>query len=112
MIQPYQKEFIEFALSIHALRFGEFKLKSGRMSPYFFNTGLFNTGQSLAQLARFYAARLVHGDLDYDVIYGPAYKGIPLAAALAVIIKFIKPMHSIVKKQKPMAKAESSLAPN
>ena len=84
MIKPYQKEFIEFALSLDVLRFGEFTLKSGRKSPYFFNAGLFNTGLALAKLGRFYAEAIVDSGVEYDVLFGPAYKGIPIASATAV----------------------------
>jgi orotate phosphoribosyltransferase len=83
---PYQKEFIRFALQHGVLRFGEFVLKSGRKSPYFFNSGLFNSGGSLARLARFYAAAITASDLDFDMLYGPAYKGIPLVAAVAMAL--------------------------
>ena len=82
----YQKEFIEFALSKQVLRFGEFTLKSGRISPYFFNAGLFNTGSALARLGRFYAAALEDSGIEYDVVFGPAYKGIPLSAALSIAL--------------------------
>lgn len=80
----YQKEFIEFALSKQVLRFGEFTLKSGRKSPYFFNAGLFNTGRDLAKLGRFYAAAIQEANIEFDVLFGPAYKGIPIASAAAV----------------------------
>ncbi|MBA4501680.1 orotate phosphoribosyltransferase [Marinobacterium marinum] len=80
----YQREFIEFALEKKVLRFGEFTLKSGRKSPYFFNAGLFDSGQALAKLGRFYAAALENAGVEYDVMLGPAYKGIPLAAATCV----------------------------
>lgn len=80
----YQREFIEFALEKEVLRFGEFTLKSGRTSPYFFNAGLFNSGLALAKLGRFYAAALENANIDFDVMLGPAYKGIPLAAATCV----------------------------
>lgn len=83
-LKPHQKEFIEFALQKQVLKFGQFTLKSGRVSPYFFNAGLFDDGLSLAQLGRFYAQTLVDSALDYDVLFGPAYKGIPLGAATAV----------------------------
>lgn len=84
-MQEYQREFIRFALDKQVLRFGEFTLKSGRKSPYFFNAGLFNTGSALGRLGRFYAQAFVHSGLeDIDVIFGPAYKGIPLAAVTAV----------------------------
>jgi orotate phosphoribosyltransferase len=83
-MQTYQKNFIEFALSQNVLRFGEFTLKSGRTSPYFFNAGLFNTGSALAQLGDFYAAAIVESKLNFDVLFGPAYKGIPLATTCAV----------------------------
>ena len=83
-MQDYQRDFIRFAIDRGVLRFGEFTLKSGRTSPYFFNAGLFNTGTALAQLARFYAAAIVESGIRFDVLFGPAYKGIPLAAATAV----------------------------
>lgn len=83
----YQKDFIEFAIARNVLRFGEFKLKSGRISPYFFNSGLFNDGESLSRLGQFYAAALEAFGMKYDMIYGPAYKGIPLACTLAVALQ-------------------------
>ena len=85
-MQDYQREFLRFALDQGVLRFGDFTLKSGRHSPYFFNAGLFNTGAALARLGRFYAAALLASDLACDVLYGPAYKGIPLAAATAIAL--------------------------
>ena len=85
-MKDYQKEFIEFALSKQVLRFGEFTLKSGRTSPYFFNAGLFNTGGDLAKLGRFYAAALADSGIDYDLLFGPAYKGIPIATTTAVAL--------------------------
>jgi orotate phosphoribosyltransferase len=83
-MQDYQRSFIEFALDHEVLRFGEFTLKSGRTSPYFFNAGLFNTGARLAALGRYYADAIVDSGLDFDVLLGPAYKGIPIASAAAV----------------------------
>jgi len=85
-MQDYQREFIAFALEVSVLRFGEFTLKSGRQSPYFFNTGLFNTGKSLARLGRYYAQAIVDSGIGFDVLYGPAYKGIPLAAVTAAAL--------------------------
>ncbi len=85
-MKSYQKEFIEFALERQVLRFGEFALKSGRTSPYFFNAGLFNTGRDLAKLGRFYAAALVDSAIDFDLVFGPAYKGIPIATTTAVAL--------------------------
>ena len=85
-MQNYQREFIDFALDIGVLRFGKFTLKSGRLSPYFFNTGLFNTGGSLARLGRYYASAIVDSGIPFDVLYGPAYKGIPLAAVTAAAL--------------------------
>ncbi|MFG6158681.1 orotate phosphoribosyltransferase [Halomonas sp. 1390] len=85
-LQPYQQAFIEFAIDQGVLRFGEFTLKSGRVSPYFFNAGLFRTGRALAELGRFYAQAIADSDLEIDVLFGPAYKGIPLAATTAVAL--------------------------
>ncbi|PJC85339.1 orotate phosphoribosyltransferase [Vibrio sp. HA2012] len=85
-MKAYQREFIEFALEKEVLKFGEFTLKSGRKSPYFFNAGLFNTGRDLARLGRFYAAALVDSGIQYDVLFGPAYKGIPIATTTAVAL--------------------------
>ncbi len=78
------QEFVQFAIDAGVLRFGEFKTKAGRMSPYFFNAGLFDDGAKLARLAQFYARALMASGLEFDVIFGPAYKGIPLGAAVAV----------------------------
>lgn len=85
-MRDYQQEFIEFALQREVLRFGEFTLKSGRISPYFFNAGLFNSGKALARLGRYYAQTIVDSGVQFDVLFGPAYKGIPLAAATAVAL--------------------------
>ncbi|MBA1332346.1 orotate phosphoribosyltransferase [Candidatus Endoriftia persephone str. Guaymas] len=82
-MQDYQREFLDFALDVGVLRFGEFTLKSGRISPYFFNAGLFNTGAALARLGRYYAQTIVDSGIEFDLLYGPAYKGIPLAAVTA-----------------------------
>ena len=83
-MEQYQKEFIAFAIEKQVLRFGEFKLKSGRISPYFFNSGLFNDGKSLAKLGQYYAEAVKHSGIAFDMIYGPAYKGIPLASTMAI----------------------------
>ncbi len=85
-LQPYQQAFIEFAIEQGVLRFGEFTLKSGRVSPYFFNAGLFKTGRALAALGRFYAQAIADSGIAADVLFGPAYKGIPLAATTAVAL--------------------------
>jgi orotate phosphoribosyltransferase len=85
-MRDYQKEFLDFAIETGVLRFGEFTLKSGRISPYFFNSGLFNTGRSLAKLGRFYAAGMQDAGLKYDVLFGPAYKGIPLVASIGIAL--------------------------
>ena len=82
----FRQEFIEFALGCRVLRFGEFTTKAGRLSPYFFNAGLFNDGQSLARLAEFYAKAVEAGGVHFDMLFGPAYKGIPLVAAIAVAL--------------------------
>ena len=78
--------FIDLCLELGVLRFGEFKLKSGRISPYFFNAGLFNSGHALAQLSRFYAAAIQQAGIECDVLFGPAYKGIPLVTTTAVAL--------------------------
>jgi len=80
----HQREFLDFALATGVLKLGEFKLKSGRMSPYFFNAGLFGSGRSLAWLGRFYASSIVASGISFDMLFGPAYKGIPLAAATSI----------------------------
>ncbi|RKS87626.1 orotate phosphoribosyltransferase [Orbus hercynius] len=85
-MKSYKRQFIQFALEREVLRFGEFTLKSGRKSPYFFNAGLFNTGKDLALLGRFYAEALIDANLEYDVIFGPAYKGIPIVSATVVAL--------------------------
>jgi orotate phosphoribosyltransferase len=85
-MQDYQTEFLNFALEKGVLRFGKFTLKSGRISPYFFNAGLFNSGSALARLGRFYAQAIVDSGITFDVLYGPAYKGIPLAAVTAAAL--------------------------
>ena len=85
-MKPFQKEFIEFAIARGVLKFGEFTLKSGRNSPYFFNAGLFNRGGDLAKLGRFYAAALMDAGIKFDVLFGPAYKGIPIATTTAVAL--------------------------
>ncbi|MCG6201661.1 orotate phosphoribosyltransferase [Psychromonas antarctica] len=85
-MKDYQQEFIEFAIEKGVLKFGEFTLKSGRISPYFFNAGLFNSGRDLARLGRFYAAALVDSKIEYDLLFGPAYKGIPIATTTAVAL--------------------------
>jgi len=85
-MKPYQREFLDFAVEYQALRFGTYTLKSGRVSPYFFNSGAFNTGARLARLARFYAHAIVESNIRFDMLYGPAYKGIPLVAAVAIAL--------------------------
>jgi len=85
-MKDYQRDFIEFALSKQVLRFGQFTLKSGRTSPYFFNAGLFKTGGDLARLGRFYAAALVDANISFDLVFGPAYKGIPIATTTTVAL--------------------------
>ncbi len=85
-MQQFQVEFLEFVIKNEILKFGEFTLKSGRVSPYFFNAGLFNTGEKIAFLARSYAAAIASSTVDFDVIFGPAYKGIPLAATTAMAL--------------------------
>ncbi|WP_414829106.1 orotate phosphoribosyltransferase [Alteromonas sp. H39] len=85
-MKAFQREFIEFAIERGVLKFGEFTLKSGRKSPYFFNAGLFNKGCDLARLGRYYAAALTDAGIEFDVLFGPAYKGIPIATTTAVAL--------------------------
>ena len=85
-MRNYQREFLDFAVQRGVLRFGEFTLKSGRQSPYFFNAGLFNSGAALAALGRFYARAIVESGIHFDMLFGPAYKGIPLVSAAAAAL--------------------------
>ncbi len=85
-MQPYQQAFLDFAMQQGVLRFGEYTLKSGRISPYFFNAGLFQTGSALSRLGQFYAQAIVESGLQFDMLFGPAYKGIPLAAAVSIAL--------------------------
>ena len=85
-MEQYQKDFVDFTLETGALKFGEFTLKSGRISPYFFNAGLFNEGSHLSQLGKFYAQAIEANHIEFDVLFGPAYKGITLAAATAIAL--------------------------
>ena len=85
-MEQYQNDFVDFMLEIGALKFGEFTLKSGRVSPYFFNAGQFNQGNHLSQLGQFYAQAIESSGIKFDVLFGPAYKGIPLAAATAIAL--------------------------
>lgn len=86
MLESYQEEFIKFAIEQNVLQFGEFELKSGRISPYFFNAGGFNSGSALARLGNFYAQALLSSKIEYDLLFGPAYKGIPLVSATAIAL--------------------------
>jgi orotate phosphoribosyltransferase len=105
-MQDYQKNFLDLAVESHGLRFGRFTLKSGRESPYFFNLGLFNTGKLLSNLASSYAIAIISSGLDFDVIFGPAYKGIPLAAITAAKLaeiggsKYEKVSYAFNRKEK------------
>lgn len=85
-MSDYKKAFIEFSISCNVLRFGEFKTKAGRLSPYFFNAGLFNNGNALRQLGQFYAKAIIAAQLPFDMLFGPAYKGIPLVSTIAIAL--------------------------
>ena len=85
-MRDYQRDFLDFAIDRGVLRFGQFTLKSGRISPYFFNAGLFNSGAALARLGGYYAATIADAGLEFDLLFGPAYKGIPLVAAVAIAL--------------------------
>lgn len=115
-MSSYQSSFLQLALDSQALKFGKFTLKSGRESPYFFNLGLFNTGKLLSNLATAYAEAIIASGIKFDILFGPAYKGIPLAAItvskLAELILKIMEMldiHSIEKKRKIMVKVDQLL---
>ncbi len=86
----FKQEFIQFALDCGVLKFGEFQLKSGRISPYFFNAGLFNTGKKLGKLGQFYAQAFIESNVKADILYGPAYKGIPLVSAVSIAYSQLK----------------------
>lgn len=96
-METFQQQFLDYCIQRGVLRFGQFTLKSGRISPYFFNAGLFNTGADLAALGQFYAEAIVHADVEFDVLFGPAYKGIPLAAITAASL------HTNFRVNKPYA---------
>ena len=85
-MSAYKRNFLELSLELNVLRFGEFTLKSGRVSPYFFNAGLFNTGYAAAKLGRYYASAIVDSGIEFDMLFGPAYKGIPLAVLTAAAL--------------------------
>ncbi len=85
-MHTYQQQFLEFAITQNVLRFGNFTLKSGRQSPYFFNMGLFNDGQAIAQLGRFYAQTIEQAKIEFDLLFGPAYKGIPLVTTTSIAL--------------------------
>ena len=108
MMAPHQAEFIDFAIEHGVLTFGEFVLKSGRVSPYFFNAGLFNTGSALHQLGVFYAAALQHSKIDYDLLFGPAYKGIPLVATtvIALAASYNRDVPYVFNRKEPKAHGE------
>ena len=88
-MSDFRQEFIEFAISHNVLRFGEFKTKAGRLSPYFFNAGLFNDGDSLRKIGQFYAKAILAAQLPFDMLFGPAYKGIPLVSAVSISLSEI-----------------------
>jgi orotate phosphoribosyltransferase len=86
-MQDYQKKFVQFAIDYGVLKFGDFTLKSGRQSPYFFNAGLFNDGNAMKQIGEFYAQALKASNIEFDTLFGPAYKGIPLVTAMAIALQ-------------------------
>ena len=111
MPADFRQEFIRFAVESNVLRFGEFKTKAGRLSPYFFNAGLFNHGAALKRLAQFYAKAIAASGVRYDMLFGPAYKGIPLAAAVAIIAALLAGIYPAWRMSRtPPAAARSTKA--
>lgn len=110
-MDEHKKDFIEFAIRCNVLRFGEFVLKSGRKSPYFFNSGLFDSGGKLSRLAQHYARAMENSGIDYDMLYGPAYKGIPLVAAVSVALNehFGKDLPYCFNRKEPKDHGEGGL---
>jgi orotate phosphoribosyltransferase len=111
----FRQDFIRFAVQKQVLRFGEFQTKAGRMSPYFFNAGLFNDGDSMRNLSQFYAQAILTSEIPFDMIYGPAYKGIPLAAGTAIALSEQGrnvPFATIARKPRITARAARRWAPS
>ena len=109
--EAFRREFVDFAIRAGVLRFGEFKTKAGRLSPYFFNAGLFDDGAKMGELAGFYARAALASGIGFDMLFGPAYKGITLAAATAVAEASVIPLYAGPNRMsKPIPEASAALA--